>query len=210
MTSIPPSGFESQAHALYLAAGAGRRFGGDKLRQLLEGRPLVVHAASVLAEAIALGTLAGGVVVVPSEAAAIDLQLDSLGMNIVTSPDPGRGLSASLRLGLAALDRTRAGAALVALADQPLLRLDVIEGLVHHWRATGRSVRPRYSDAPGIPGHPVLLDRSAWPLADGVEGDRGLGSILKHHRNGIEELEVPGDNPDIDSPDDLRRLEERL
>jgi molybdenum cofactor cytidylyltransferase len=209
MTSTRPSGFEAQAHALYLAAGASRRFGGDKLRQLLAGRPLVVHAASVIAEAITRGTLAGGVVVVASEVTATDLQLDSLGMDIVTNPDPARGLSTSLRLGLAALNRTRAGAALITLADQPLLRLEVIEKLLHHWRATGRSVRPRYSDAPGIPGHPVLLDRAAWPLADGVEGNIGLGGVLRHHRDLIGELEVPGDNPDIDSPEDLRRLEER-
>ena len=210
MTPTRHAGFEAQAHALYLAAGASRRFGGDKLRQPLAERPLAAHAASVIAEAIALGTLAGGVLVVPSEATAIELQLDSLGMDLVASPDPARGFSASLRLGLGALEKTGAGAALVALADQPLLRLDVIDSLVRHWRGTGRSVRPRYSDAPGIPGHPVLLDRSVWRLVEHVEGDIGLGSILKHQRQLIEEIGVRGDNPDVDSPEDLRRLEERL
>ena len=209
MTPAPSPGCESEVHALYLAAGASRRFGGDKLRQPLAGRPLVTHAASTIAEAIAQGSLAGGVVVVPSEATAIELQLDILGMDIVSSPDPGRGLSTSLRLGLEALGRTRAGAALVTLADQPLLRLDVIARLVHHWRATGRSVRPRYADARSIPGHPVLLDRSAWRLAHSAEGDVGLGSILRHHRDLIDDLEVPGDNPDVDSPEDLSRLEGR-
>jgi CTP:molybdopterin cytidylyltransferase MocA len=209
MTPAPGSGFEARPHALYLAAGASRRFGGDKLRQPVGGRPLAAHAAAVIAEAIALGTLGGGVLIVPGGAAAIDLQLDSFGMDIVTSPDPARGFSASLRLGLVALERTRAGAALVALADQPLLRLEIIDRLVRHWRATGRSVRPRYGDAPGIPGHPVLLDRSAWRLVEQVEGDVGLGSILKRQRELIEEIDVPGDNPDVDTPDDLRRLEER-
>jgi CTP:molybdopterin cytidylyltransferase MocA len=209
MTPAPRAGFESEVRALYLAAGASRRFGADKLRQPLAGRPLALHAASTIAEAIAMGSLAGGVMVVPNEATASDWQLDTLGMDIVTSPDAARGLSTSLRLGLEALGRTRAGAALVALADQPLLRVEVIVGLVHHWRATGRSVRPRYTDAPDIPGHPVLLDRSAWRLAKGVEGDVGLGSILRHHRELIDDLEVPGDNPDIDSPEDLRRLEGR-
>jgi CTP:molybdopterin cytidylyltransferase MocA len=209
MTPAPRAGFESEVRALYLAAGASRRFGADKLRQPLAGRPLVVHAASTIAEAIDLGTLAGGVVVVPSEFSAIDWQLDTLGLDIVSSPDPALGLSTSLRLGLEALGRTRAGAALVALADQPLLRVEVITRLVHHWHATGRSARPRYADAPDIPGHPVLLDRSLWRLAGSVEGDVGMGNVLRHHRELIDDLEVPGDNPDIDSPEDLRRFEER-
>jgi len=207
MNPVDPPVPESSVYALFLAAGLSSRFVSDKLLYPLDGRPLVAHAATAVAQAVAGGILWGAVAVVPWGATTLAWQLDTLGMQLVPNPDPAHGLSESLRLGLTALEQAGASAALVVLADQPLLRVEVISALVRHWQSTGRSVRPRYGDSPDTPGHPVLLDRSLWRHAHGLRGDVGLGRELRRHGEPIDEIPVPGGNPDIDTPADLHRLE---
>ncbi|MDX2119450.1 MAG: nucleotidyltransferase family protein [Gemmatimonadota bacterium] len=198
-------------YALVLAAGRGRRFGGDKLLAPFRGATIIGHVAATLAQAMGGGLLTGGVAVVPVRARALLWPLDTAGLEVVENPEAGTGLASSLRLGLAALAhpdrRPAAAAALVVLADQPLLRLPVIEALVSAWRRAPGTHRPRYADQPAEPGHPVLLDRAAWNLAEALRGDQGLGALLAGHA-GVGLVEVPGANPDVDTAEDLRLLED--
>lgn len=198
-------------YALVLAAGRGRRFGGDKLLAPFRGATIIGHVAATLAQAMGGGLLTGGVAVVPVRARALLWPLDTAGLEVVENPEAGTGLASSLRLGLAALAhpdrRPAAAAALVVLADQPLLRLRVIEALVSAWRRAPGTHRPRYADQPAEPGHPVLLDRAAWGLTEALRGDQGLGALLAGHA-GVGLVEVPGANPDVDTAEDLRLLED--
>lgn len=197
-------------YALVLAAGGGSRFGGDKLMTPLHGRPLAAYAATAVAEAIGGGVLAGGVAVVPPSDTALAWQFDPAGLQPVENPAAHTGLASSLRAGFAALEEPRLdpapGAALVILADQPLVRPEVIAALVAEWRRSGSSARPRYRDTPDTPGHPVLVDRSLWRLAGRLNGDTGLAALLRGHPMVL--LDVPGANPDVDTPEDLRQLED--
>jgi len=194
---------------LVLAAGSSVRFGSDKLMAPFRGRPLVAHTVVAVTEAITAGTLAGGVAVIPSDAAVLAWQLDQAGLLLVENPEAATGLASSLKRGLAVLAEAHvppAGAAVVILADQPGLRAEVIARLVERWRRSGLSARPRYREMPDEPGHPVLLDRSVWPLAATLTGDTGLGSVLRG--DAITLVDVAGANPDVDTPADLRDLEE--
>jgi CTP:molybdopterin cytidylyltransferase MocA len=136
--------------------------------------------------------------------------LEPAGLQIVENPDAGSGLASSLRLGLAALARAEphAEAALLVLADQPLLASDTIARLVARWRETQSSVRPRYASRRSEPGHPVLLDRSAWHLVESLSGDTGLGPVFDASPGLIESLDVSGSNPDVDTPADLHSVED--
>lgn len=199
-------------YALVLAAGAGTRFGGAKLLAPFRGKPLVTHAALAISEAIAAGILAGGVAVLPPGDTRLAWLLDTAGCALVENPAAATGLASSLRTGIAALEAPSldppAGCVLIVLADQPLLRCEVIEQLVAAWWTHGRSVRPRYSRHPGVPGHPVLIDRTLWPLVHGLSGDQGFGRVLDERPDAIELIELPGANPDVDRPEDLLNLEE--
>jgi CTP:molybdopterin cytidylyltransferase MocA len=55
----------------------------------------------------------------------------------------------------------------------------------------------------------VLVRRSAWALAAGLDGDRGLGALLASRPDLVVSVEAPGDNPDIDTPADLAALARR-
>ncbi len=99
-------------------------------------------------------------------------------------------------------------ALLVCLGDQPMLRVDVIRALVEAWSKGGAlAARPSYRDAPGEPGHPLLVDRSLWHLAVEMRGESGLGPVLTRHAVNVRTISVGGSNPDVDTPDDLKRLD---
>lgn len=208
MTAAPAAA----AYALVLAAGAGRRFGGDKLLAPFRGSTVVGHTAAVVAHAIHGGLLAGGVAVVRPGATALAWPLDTAGLEIVENPAADSGLASSLKAGLAALAAAPrdppAGAAVIILADQPLLRLPVLAALVAAWREAPGTIRPRYLAQPDEPGHPVLLDRARWTEAGRLSGDQGLGTLLAADPARVRLLDLPGANPDVDTPEDLRMLED--
>jgi molybdenum cofactor cytidylyltransferase len=94
---------------------------------------------------------------------------------------------------------------LVVLGDQPLLRPGVVRAVLDVAASPGAAhadfVRPRYA-ADAAP-NPVLVRRSAWALAAGLDGDRGLGPLLAARPELVLEVPVEGANPDIDTPADL-------
>lgn len=201
-------------YALFLAAGEGRRFGGGKLLRPFRGRPLVAYALDALAETRDRGLIAGGIAVIPDRNTALRQLARDRGLRVVNNPDPGLGMSHSLRLGLEAMEHfaldPAPDAALVLLGDQPRVPLTAIEAVVKSWRAgSGPVVRPAYAQDAGAPGHPVILARSTWPMARSLSGDTGLGPMLKEHPELVTTVAVEGMNPDIDTPEDLARLDER-
>ncbi|MFN2431540.1 MAG: NTP transferase domain-containing protein, partial [Gemmatimonadota bacterium] len=130
------------------------------------------------------------------------------GIRSVAKPGTEAGLGVSLRVGLEALAEVEpqpVSAALVFLADQPRVRGDVVAGLVAAWRSGAAAVvRPRYAGAPQEPGHPVLLDRSVWALANELAGDAGLRDVLR--ADAVVRIDVRGSNPDVDTRRDLDAL----
>lgn len=190
-----------RAAGIVLAAGAGRRFGGGKMLADLGGRPLLAHVLATVGAA----RLTEIVVVLGRDHDRISAAVDVAEMRVVVNPRPERGLSSSLRLGLAALG-TDVDAALILLGDQPRLPAHVISRLLEAEVPAGRLfVVPRYLDGDGP--NPALVLRAAWPLADRLRGDHGLGRLIAAQPELVVEVSVRGGNPDIDTPADLAALE---
>jgi molybdenum cofactor cytidylyltransferase len=188
--------------AVVLAAGAGSRYGGGKLRAVLRGRPILAHVVA----AARAGGLDPVVVVVPPTGELDDLELGTVVR--VVNPDPSEGLSSSVRLGLRAVELDDAvDAAVILPGDQPLVRPDVIAALRDAAAASPETpfVVARHA-GDGAP-NPVLARRAVWRLADELAGDRGFGPVLSAHPELVRIVAVDGANPDIDTPDDLVALE---
>jgi molybdenum cofactor cytidylyltransferase len=167
----------------------------DKLAAPLRGKALLQHVVDAAADA----RLAPIVVVL----AAVRTGVDWRGARPVLNPDPERGLSSSLRLGLEALAaESDAERVVVLLGDQPLVSTGVIARLLEVW---GRPiVVPRYAD--GRPGNPVVIGRAAWPLARGISGDPGMSQLFGSRPDLVAYIDVAGTNPDVDTPADLEAL----
>lgn len=188
--------------AVILAAGAGARFGGAKLLARIAGAPILGHVAATARET-GLGPI---VAVVESglaeHAPAFGLEPDEL----VVNPEAERGLSSSVRIGLAAaaVAEPPVDAAVVLLGDQPLVGAGTIRQLIEALEKAPASVQaaiPRYADG-GSP-NPIVLRRAGFELAAETEGDRGLGPVLDAHSGMTIEVAVPGSNPDVDTTADL-------
>ena len=196
--------------ALVLAAGAGSRFSetpGAKLLAAIDGQPMLER---VLAGVRAYGP-AATVVVLGHGAAEVERALDWGAEIVVRNHSPERGLSSSLQVGIDALRALPEpfDGAFVVLADQPALRPDTMRALelaaVTSRPADRTVVAPRY-ETPG-PRNPVLLLRPAWSWVDGLDGDHGLGLLIADRPDAVLEVSVSGEMPDVDTPDDLARLE---
>ena len=97
---------------ILLAAGQGRRFGGDKgLAQLPDGTPMALRSALNLRAAL-LDIIC---VVRPDDTVLHDL-LGEHGFEVVVAEDAGQGMSASLQAGIRATPN--AAGWMVALADE--------------------------------------------------------------------------------------------
>ena len=189
--------------AILLAAGSGSRFGGGKLLAPYRGRPLIEAALSGLAGAPVDET----VVVVGHDARRLREACEPYyGVRVVENPHWKEGMSTSVRTGLTACGPgTRA--AVVLLADQPLVGADAVGRLVEAFERGARIAVATYG---GRPRNPVLFSREVWPLLEAeLSGDVGARSFLRRHS----ELVTPvpcdgvGDPADVDTVEDLRRLE---
>ncbi len=178
-----------------LAAGAGSRFGGVKLAALLDGRPVLEH---VVEAAWSAGLDPVIVVVGPNS------DLRPQGARIVVNDHPERGLSSSLKVGVAAIPDD-ASVAVILLGDQPLVPSATIQALVAAAEAApGYAAVPLYVGGGGP--NPVALTRGLFPLAAEATGDRGIGPILADRPELVIEVPVEGSNPDVDTQADLERV----
>ena len=187
---------------LLLASGASRRFGSDKLLAPLDGRPLIRWSAESLA-----GVVDTTFVVVREISDALRTALDGTSIEWVVNGEADSGMASSIRAGIAALPN--AEAAIVALADQPLLDPSVTRLLVERWRRGGaHAVAPLYADGRG---HPVLFDASLYSKLLALDGDRGARSVLDELGDALALVPVAGPQPDdVDTPEALRSVAAEL
>jgi nicotine blue oxidoreductase len=167
------------------------------------GRPLIETALFELRES----PVDEIIVVVGAEREKLRRICSSYGVRLVENPDWAEGISTSVRAGLRAC-QPGARAAVVALADQPLVGAAAVERLVETFEEGAEIAVATYG---GKPRNPVLFTRGAWPLLEReLSGDEGARVVLKRHPELV--TEVPCDDiadpADVDTVEDLRRLED--
>jgi CTP:molybdopterin cytidylyltransferase MocA len=182
---------------ILLAAGGGSRLGRPKALVEIGGQTLAARGAELLR--------AGGAdpIVVVTGAAPVELPK----VTLVDNPDWRTGMGSSLIAGLRALldQPPSCHAAVIALADQPLIGPEAVRRLIAA-HATGASVAVATYD--GRPRNPVLIARPHWPeLLATTTGDAGARPFLRAHPGLVTPVDctATGRPDDIDTPDDLAR-----
>jgi len=186
-----------------LAAGQGSRFGRPKALVELDGQTLAERGIGMLR--------AGGAdpVLIVIGAAQVDLAPEYQ-VRTVGNDDWRTGMGSSLRAALHALADPDVGpdvgAAVVALADQPLVGAEAVSRLIAAYQA-GASVAVAAYD--GRPRNPVLLAREHWPEVIAMAtGDQGARAFLRARPDLVTLVECgdTGRPDDIDTPADLERI----
>jgi molybdenum cofactor cytidylyltransferase len=192
--------------AILMASGFSKRFGGEnKLLAPFRGKPLARHTLEL---ACGFDCFSGVFFVTADERVACL----AAGMPImpVRNAMPEKGRAESVRLGiqaaLAALPYTAESAYYLFLpCDQPLLDAGTL-CLILNARQNGRIVEPHYQGNPGSPGLFSAVFRNE--LLSLGKGERPQ-LIKSRHPEALVPVRVS--NPlallDVDSPEDLRRLE---
>jgi CTP:molybdopterin cytidylyltransferase MocA len=184
---------------LVLAAGGSSRFGGrPKQLAVLDGKPLLEHVLMAMSSA----SLDRVAVVLGAHASEVADRVPLHGADAVVCVDWASGLGASLRAGVEALSDCDAVA--VVLGDQPRLSAEAVTRVVSQRGADELAVRATYG---GVPGHPVLLERTLLSRVGELHGDAGARELL--HGVPIREVACDGlgSPDDIDTPEALAALQ---
>jgi nicotine blue oxidoreductase len=154
------------AAGVLLAAGAGTRYGTPKVLAD-DGRWL-----RACVTALADGGCADIVVVLG--AAVVDVPAPA---RAVVAEDWERGLSASVRAGVGAVNYIGASYVVLHTVDTPDVGADTVRRVLDAARSSASGLaRAHYGDRPG---HPVVIARRYWPdLLEGLRGDEGARAFL--------------------------------
>jgi CTP:molybdopterin cytidylyltransferase MocA len=183
-----------------LAAGDGSRLGQPKALVMVGGESLARRGITLLR--------AGGAtpVVVVTGAARLDAtDLADASVVCVHNPRWRTGMGSSLAVGLAAVPAD-CTAAVLALADQPLVGAEAVRRLIAAHAAGASLVVACYG---GQPRNPVLIGREHWSeVARMATGDTGARPFLRAHPDLVTSVECAdtGRPDDIDTREDLARV----
>jgi CTP:molybdopterin cytidylyltransferase MocA len=195
---------------ILLAAGNGSRLGQPKATVELGGSTLAERGVALLRN--------GGAAPVIVVTGAVPVELP--GVRAVHNPDWRTGMGSSLVAGLRALADTGTetdtdtdteteagpGAAVIALADQPLVGPEAVRRLIAAYERGAAVAVAAYA---GKPRNPVLIARAHWPaVIELATGDAGARPFLRARPDLVTLVECgdTGTPDDVDTPADLARI----
>jgi molybdenum cofactor cytidylyltransferase len=181
--------------AILLAAGEAKRMG--RLKQLM---PL---GSSTMVEQAIDNLLASRVdeivVVLGYKAEEVKKRIADRPVKIALNPEYSQGMGTSIATGLKMVD-SRAGAIMLALADQPFVDSPTIDRLIEEFQAHDKGIAiPVYR---GRRGHPVIFSINYKAPLSGLTSDIGGREIIREHPEDVLQVAVDceGIIIDIDIP----------
>lgn len=164
-----------------LAAGKGRRFGGNKLlHPVADGTPMLLASAKTLASA-----LPDTVTVINQDLKFYAAQLEQLGMRVVINNEAEKGMGSSVACGVKASEDATGW--LIALADMPYIKTETISQLANEMTRGAEIVAPSYA---GRRGHPVGFSAHCKDELLALNTDVGARHIIEAHREQLALLET--------------------
>lgn len=161
-------------HCVILAAGFGRRFGGDKLNAVVNGKPMYRHVLDGLRLLAAEGLCDVTLVTRPGvladcPEAAYNLRAEE-------------GISSSIRCGLDAIAEDGAPVAFF-VADQPYLTVESIRRLLRSYETCGKGIL--CAGWEGRRGNPVIFARRYEDELRALTGDTGGRAVIRAHGDDV-------------------------
>ena len=185
---------------ILLAAGAGKRFGGGKLKQVLpNGLAICVASARNLAAAVD-NVIA---VVRPGDDATHELLAAQANIKVIVCERAEEGMGHSLAAAVA-ISPTDTNW-IIALGDMPLIKPETIRAVADAIELGAAFAMPQHK---GQRGHPVGIHSRFRSDLLSLEGDAGARVIIAAHKSDaiLIDTEDSGILVDVDTIDDYRNL----
>jgi molybdenum cofactor cytidylyltransferase len=192
----------SRCGIVILAAGEARRMGRPK--QLLE-----LHGQTLLRRCIdtAMTTNCRPIfVVLGANAERLAPPIQSLPVSVIVNPNWQAGIGTSIRAGVAAA-KDLCDEIVLLLCDQPLIRAEDIDQLVHQRAASGKLIAAaRYSETLGTP---AVFSAQVFDELLELGDNEGGKKIIQRRLADVEPLDLAAAAIDIDTEADFKSLLER-
>ena len=187
---------------LLLAAGAGKRFGGDKLSAIVDGQPMYIRAMDIIDAQI---DVAHRIVVTGQPSILLEGKLR--GWDVATNENPEKGISWSIRLGMEQMLKAvpDLDGILFMVCDQPWLTKETVGRMLTQFEKGILSLS--YN---GRSGNPVLFSKDYFEELMTLEGDVGGRQVMNRHKAEIYYLEIFNERElrDVDRREELNEQED--
>ena len=184
-----------------LAAGVGKRFGGNKLTAQVRGKPMYLWAMENIEE---MKTELPIVVVTGTP--EIVSAAEAKGMIAIFNGQPELGISLSIRLGIEAViqEDRKVDGILFMVCDQPWLEKTTLVRLMSEF--DGGILALSFGERRGIP---VIFSREYLKELSELSGDIGGRQVMARHRENVRFLEVNDERElqDIDKREQMEVIE---
>ncbi len=167
---------------ILLAAGAGKRFEGNKLETVVDGKPMYRHALDV----IGCQKNVEHVIVVTSNK-TIASEAVSVHMEVVDNPFPELGISRSIGMGMHRMLEKfpEIEAVMFMVCDQPWLRSETLNQMITHFEHGIMAL-----DCHGRHGNPVLFSSEYFQELMELTGDIGGRQVMERHKEAVYYFEL--------------------
>lgn len=175
----------SHVGGIVLAAGQSTRMGRDKLTLQFDGDTMLRRVIRAAIE--------GGLSPVTVVLDRARPELDGLECTVAINPDPTRGMGSSIAVGLAGLP-SGASAAMILLADMPLVTAEMIREMIARYDATRAQLV--ISDYEGVTAPPVIYDRRMFAEGFGrdvVDRHRSTAQVVRWPAAALADVDIPHD-----------------
>lgn len=170
------------------------------------GRPkllLPVAGRSLIAGAVAVAeTLSGQNIVVTG---AYDREIrrvlvENTTVNLIHNPDWENGMGSSINTGVSAVNPTDCRGILVMLADQPRVDGAFLKKIIQRYDTSPATiVATKYPSGPGVP---AVFSPEHYRELIALTSSGGAKDLIRNRGYLVDEIELPGGNVDIDTPED--------
>ncbi len=189
-----------QIWGLVLAAGESKRMGTPKML-LSYGESTIIET---VIDRIGQSSLQHIMVVVGAGKDAVLNKMKGRELSTCVNPEYHEGMYSSVMCGFKAIPK-EAGAIIVFLGDQPMVRPELIDRIIDAWQESGKGIIiPVHQKKRG---HPVLIDARYRDEVLHLDPENGLRSLMSRHAEDIFELDTnfPSILRDIDTASDYQR-----
>lgn len=152
-----------------IAAGTSKRFDGNKLEAIFNGKMLGAYAATAMRDA----DLGACIAVTRTQSPVLNMWLASHGYALINNDNPNAGLSRSISLAAqAAIDRD-VDALLICLADMPFVPATHLRALAE---APEQGIIASSNGTTAMP--PAMFPRETFEKLTKLSGDGGARALL--------------------------------
>ena len=186
---------------ILLAAGESQRMGYPKPLLRIDNESFLAHTAAIMLDVVERLIIVLGA---HSERIRPAVPRDSR-IVVVENYHYERGQLSSLKAGLPAVSLT-ATAAVVHLADHPLVKPATFAALVAGYRRSGKPIM--IARHLGRRGHPVIFGRALFDELLGAPEDQGARAVVNADPSRVAYVDVDDAavTTDLDTPADLERV----